>query len=29
MVLRHTAAAPLLGFTDLAVRFTVLHRRAA
>jgi hypothetical protein len=29
MVLRHTAAASLLGFTDLTVWFTVLRRRAA
>jgi hypothetical protein len=29
MVLRHTAAASPLRFADLAVRFTVLHRRAA
>jgi hypothetical protein len=29
MVLRHTAAASLLRFTDLAVWFTVLRRRAA
>ena len=28
MVLRHTAAASLLGFADLAVRFTALRRRA-